>query len=168
MASTRITGFPCVICGEVIYRGQTCSGACRAKLSRRTRTHGKAHAHARTPSVTSEVGQADRGQVLKDMNDATDKWITDNMKVVLEDMNNATDKLITDGMTAGQTVICENGIGIPPTVMTVTRPPCKRLDVYCHACKDEPACDYLHDQTTALPGDRDYAGVCSEVDGVWK
>lgn len=37
--------------------------------------------------------------------------------------------------------------------LSVTRPPCKRLDVYCHACTDEPTCEYRAKQNTALPGD---------------
>lgn len=48
----------------------------------------------------------------------------------------------------------------------IVRPPCKRLDVYCHACTDEPTCEYRAKQNTALPGDDDYEGVCAEVEGI--
>lgn len=46
-------------------------------------------------------------------------------------------------------------------------PPCtdKQLSSPCHACKEFKDCDYLHNQTTAKPGDADYKGVCVEVDG---
>lgn len=50
-------------------------------------------------------------------------------------------------------------VGRDCTPMKSTRPPCKRLDVYCHACKDKPTCSYLHNMNSAVPGDADYAGV---------
>lgn len=53
-----------------------------------------------------------------------------------------------------------------PKANSVTRPPCKRLDVYCHACPDVVTCEYKAKQNTALPGDADYEGVC--VDGVFE
>lgn len=49
-----------------------------------------------------------------------------------------------------------------------TRPPCKRLDVYCHACPDIVTCEYKAKQNTALPGDADYKGVCVETGGAWE
>ncbi len=59
----------CRIC-KTECTGQTCSGACRAKLSRRTRT--VAHAHV-IDEITSARAQAD-GQDLSDRidGDATD------------------------------------------------------------------------------------------------
>lgn len=50
----------------------------------------------------------------------------------------------------------------------IAHPPCKRLDVYCHACTDEVFCVYKAEQTIALPGNADYKGVCVEVDGQWR
>ena len=65
---------------------------------------------------------------------------------------------VTKGTVSGGTVSGDEA-------RTVSHPPCKRLDVYCHACDQVAACSYLRSQTPALPGDLDYVGVCSEVDG---
>lgn len=44
---------------------------------------------------------------------------------------------------------------------TPMKPPCtaKQLTSPCHACTEQGSCDYLANQTTALPGDAEYAGV---------
>ena len=49
----------------------------------------------------------------------------------------------------------------------VSVPPCKRLDVHCHACEENEDCSYLYNQTTAVPGDEDYVGICKEENGVF-
>lgn len=51
--------------------------------------------------------------------------------------------------------------------LSVTRPPCTpdQLTSPCHACSDVATCEYKRDQTSAKPGDKDYKGVCTEVDG---
>lgn len=52
----------------------------------------------------------------------------------------------------------------PATVtdsVSVTHPPCTpdQLTSSCLTCTDKPTCSYLKNQTSAVPGDAEYAGV---------
>lgn len=158
----------CVICGKEC-KSECCSGACRARKSRRTRTDTGARpertveAHALRHDKDKLRGLAED---IRDMN-SPDRPIT------------ATEILrrrALEGATADTVV---------PSVTLADKPgKYGQVDCDCQHCKSNRATGSRHvlnhgaykhaDQLdgnelnrVTLPGDVDYVGVCKQVDGIW-
>lgn len=117
-----------------------CSNSCRAQQSRRNNTGATSEAQHPTPDQIQAAAAVGR--------ECTP------MKPTRPPVNDKSEIKV-----CGSDDVPVRAIGVD--FDEPSQPPCtaKQLISPCTACAKHDTCEYLHSQTTAVPGDAEYAGV---------